>query len=70
MLDQPGIRGVVMGCYPNGTLEIQPEDDKVWGYLAERDTPLNIHVMLTQALPAPTRASCRATAASTTFPPG
>ena len=25
--DRPGIRGVVMGCYPNGTLSVEPEDD-------------------------------------------
>jgi predicted TIM-barrel fold metal-dependent hydrolase len=52
VLDVPGIRGMVMGCYPHGTLEIDPEDDKVWARLAERNTPLNIHVMLTQAMPA------------------
>ena len=27
VLDRPGMRGIVMGCYPNGTLEIEPEDD-------------------------------------------
>ena len=31
VLDRPGMRGVVMGCYPNGTLAIEPEDDKVLG---------------------------------------
>src|SRR5262245_15614558 len=28
---RPGIRGVVMGCYPHGTLEVSAEDDKVYG---------------------------------------
>lgn len=56
VLDRPGIRGVVMGCYPNGTLNLEPEDDKVWGRLAERRVPLGIHVSLTQSMPAAHRA--------------
>ena len=55
-LASPGIRGVVMGCYPNGTLAIQPEDDKLFGMLAERGVPLAIHVSLTQGMPAAHRA--------------
>jgi predicted TIM-barrel fold metal-dependent hydrolase len=49
---RPGIRGFFLGCYPNGTLEITPEDDAVWGALAERNIPLSIHVSLTQSFPA------------------
>jgi predicted TIM-barrel fold metal-dependent hydrolase len=49
--DLPGIRGVVMGCYPNGSLAVQPEDDAVFGHLAQTRVPLSIHVSLTQALP-------------------
>ena len=41
VLDRRGMRGVVMGRYPNGTLEIKPEDDKVFGALAERGMPLD-----------------------------
>ena len=41
-----------MGCYPNGTLAIEPEDDKVWGHLAERGVPLGIHVSLSLTMPA------------------
>ncbi len=52
VMDRPGMRGVVMGCWPNGTLMIQPEDDRVWGVLAERRLPLTIHVSLTQTMPA------------------
>jgi uncharacterized protein len=51
VLDRPGMRGIVMGCYPNGTLTIEPEDDQVWGVLAEREVPLGIHVSLTQTMP-------------------
>ncbi|HTK56301.1 MAG TPA: glycosyltransferase, partial [Gemmatimonadales bacterium] len=52
VLDRPGMRGIVMGCYPNGTLSIEPEDDAVWGALAERGIPLGIHVSLSQQMPA------------------
>jgi predicted TIM-barrel fold metal-dependent hydrolase len=51
VMDRPGMRGVVMGCYPNGTLSIQPEDDKVWAELQARKIPLGIHVSLTQTMP-------------------
>ena len=49
--ERPGIRGVVMGCYPNGTLEVSRDDDKVFGGLAEAGLPLSIHVSLNQAMP-------------------
>jgi predicted TIM-barrel fold metal-dependent hydrolase len=56
VLDRPGMRGVVMGCYPNGTLTITPEDDKLFGRLAERGVPLGIHVSLGQSMPVAHRA--------------
>jgi uncharacterized protein len=56
VMDRPGMRGVVMGCYPNGSLSIEEEDDKVWARLAERGIPLGIHVSLTQSMPAAHRA--------------
>ena len=31
--------------------DAQPEDDAVWGLLAEMGVPINIHVALTQAMP-------------------
>ena len=49
--DRPGIRGFMMGCYPNGTLAPSDEDDAVWGLLAELGSPINIHVALTQTMP-------------------
>jgi uncharacterized protein len=52
VMDRPGMRGVMMGCWPHGTLQIQPEDDKVFGVLAERRLPLSIHVSMTQSMPA------------------
>ncbi len=52
VLERPGVRGVVMGCYPNGTLTIDPSDDKVWGRLAEQRVPLAIHVSLSTTMPA------------------
>jgi predicted TIM-barrel fold metal-dependent hydrolase len=54
--ERPGMRGVVIGCWPNGTLELQPEDDKVWAALAERGLALNIHVALGQSMPGSHRA--------------
>lgn len=49
--DRPGMRGFMMGCYPNGTLQPTPEDDKVFGLLAEMGTPLNIHVAMGDRMP-------------------
>jgi predicted TIM-barrel fold metal-dependent hydrolase len=48
---RPGIRGFVMTAYPNGSLQIDAEDDKVWAVLSERRIPLSIHVSLTQSFP-------------------
>jgi predicted TIM-barrel fold metal-dependent hydrolase len=56
VLDRPGMRGIVMGSYPNGTLTIEPEDDKVWAALVDRHVPLGIHVSLTLDMPAAHRA--------------
>lgn len=56
VLERPGMRGVVMGCYPNGTLTLEPEDDAVFAALAERRVPLGIHVSLSQSLPTAHRA--------------
>jgi predicted TIM-barrel fold metal-dependent hydrolase len=50
--DRPGIRGFLMGCYPNGTLHPSADDDKVWRALTDRRMPLNIHVSLSQTFPA------------------
>lgn len=49
---RPGMRGFMMGCYPNGTLMPADEDDAVWGLLQELSLPINIHVALTQRMPA------------------
>jgi predicted TIM-barrel fold metal-dependent hydrolase len=49
--DRPGVRGFVMGCYPNGTLEVEPEDDAAWRALADAGITLSLHVSLQQAMP-------------------
>jgi predicted TIM-barrel fold metal-dependent hydrolase len=49
---RPGIRGVLLACYPNGTLEPAAEDDAVWERLAAQGIPASIHVSLSQAMPA------------------
>ncbi len=56
-LSLPGIAGVVMGCYPNGSLDIDPADDAVWGLLAEAHTPLHIHVSLSETMPSAHRSA-------------
>ncbi len=52
VVDRPGIRGFVMGCYPNGTLAPTADDDKVFGRIEELGVPLSIHVSLTDSMPA------------------
>jgi len=51
-LGRPGIRGGVIGCWPNGTLSLEPEDDKLFARFAEAGLPLNIHVSLSTSMPA------------------
>jgi predicted TIM-barrel fold metal-dependent hydrolase len=57
VLRRPGIRGVMMGCYPNGTLEIADGDDAVWAAIVEAGVTVNIHVSLSQHMPASHRAA-------------
>jgi predicted TIM-barrel fold metal-dependent hydrolase len=57
VLGRPGIRGVMMGCYPNGTLEVAAEDDAVWARVVEAGVTVNIHVSLSQHMPASHRAA-------------
>jgi len=54
---RPGIRGAVMGCYPNGTLEVTEDDDRVWAALVERRLPVSIHVSLGRSMPEAHRSS-------------
>jgi predicted TIM-barrel fold metal-dependent hydrolase len=54
---RPGMRGAVMGCYPNGTLEVTAEDDAVWAALVEWQWPLSIHVSLGRTMPEAHRSS-------------
>jgi predicted TIM-barrel fold metal-dependent hydrolase len=49
--DRPGMRTVMLGCWPHGDLAIAPEDDKLFAVLAERGITLNIHVSMTQSMP-------------------
>jgi predicted TIM-barrel fold metal-dependent hydrolase len=54
---RPGIRGAVMGCYPNGTLEVTAEDDTVWAALIDHGLPVSIHVSLGRVMPEAHRSS-------------
>ena len=64
---RPGMRGVVMGCYPNGTLEVEPEDDAVLARAGRRGHPAQ-HPRVAAAGDAggAPLAAARATAASST----
>src|SRR5690606_3834027 len=42
----PGLRGVLLGRYPNGDLVTKPEDDAFWARAAERGVPVAVHVSL------------------------
>ena len=46
VMSLPGIKGVILGKYPNGTTAIAPEDDPFWAAAEEMGTPVNIHVGL------------------------
>jgi predicted TIM-barrel fold metal-dependent hydrolase len=52
MQGRPGLRGFMMGCYPNGTLTPTAEDDVIWERLQDMGLPIHIHVALTQEMPA------------------
>jgi uncharacterized protein len=56
VLDMPGFVGFLLKCYPNGTLDIAPEDDAVWARIEESGKPLTIHVGLGNAFPTELRA--------------
>ena len=49
---RPGVRGAMMLAWPHGGLSLKPEDDKVFAALCERGLSLNIHVAMTQTMPA------------------
>ena len=49
--DRPSTGGFLIGGYPGGTLQPQPEDDVVFAALVERDLSLNIHVALAVTMP-------------------
>lgn len=51
VLQMPGFAGFLLRCYPNGSLNIEPEDDPVWARIAESGKPLTIHVSLGNSFP-------------------
>jgi predicted TIM-barrel fold metal-dependent hydrolase len=54
---RPSTGGMLMGAYPGGTLQPEPDDDRVLAAVAERQLPLNIHVTLSNAMPKTTNTS-------------
>ncbi len=49
--ERPGTGGFLLNMHPGGTNAPEPEDDALWGLLAERGLTLNIHVALVQGMP-------------------
>ncbi|HUF98960.1 MAG TPA: amidohydrolase family protein [Ilumatobacter sp.] len=56
ILTLPGFKALMLKCYPNGTLFIEPEDDAVWARVQESGLPLTIHVALGNTMPEKLRA--------------
>lgn len=44
-----GIRGALLGRYPNGSMAPAPEDDPFWARAAELGVPVHVHVALAEA---------------------
>ena len=42
----PGMKGVLLGKFPNGSLAVTPEDDPFWAAAQDANIPVNIHVGL------------------------
>jgi len=51
IVKEPGIVGVLIGCFPHGDLDLADEDDAVWRAVAEAGVPLHIHVGLVNEFP-------------------
>ena len=48
---QPGIAGLLIGCFPHGDTDLVPEDDPVWEAAIETGLPLHVHVKLVNEYP-------------------
>jgi predicted TIM-barrel fold metal-dependent hydrolase len=46
-----GIVGVLLGRYPNGSLQMTAEDDAMWKAASAGQMPVHIHVGLTESMP-------------------
>ncbi len=44
----PGLRGALIGRYPNGSMEPSPADDPFWARAEELGVPVHIHVALAE----------------------
>ncbi len=47
----PGMRGVVLGAYPNGGYDVTEEDDRFWAICQELKWPVALHVGFTTEAP-------------------
>jgi predicted TIM-barrel fold metal-dependent hydrolase len=55
----PGIKGFLMGLYPDGSLDMTAECEPVWDAIEETGLPLTIHVTLTDTHPGAHKATMR-----------
>lgn len=44
--DMPGVGAYLLGLWPNGTMDLSPEDDPVWAAVQATGKPVCIHVQL------------------------
>ena len=62
-----GMHGVVLGRYPNGSMMLQPEDDRFWAACVEAKVTPSIHVNLAGVAPVAARGATLATPTEVMF---
>jgi uncharacterized protein len=46
LANQPGVGAYLLGLWPNGTMDLSPDDDRVWAAVQATGKPVCIHVQL------------------------
>jgi len=49
--ERPSTGGILIGAYPGGTVQPQPDDDRAFAAISERGLTMNIHVTLNVTMP-------------------
>jgi predicted TIM-barrel fold metal-dependent hydrolase len=50
IMEMPGFVAFLLKCYPNGSLDIAPEDDELWAAVEDTGMPLTIHIGLSNTM--------------------